>query len=176
MADTSRTKAALLTLLADNTTGDISEQDVRDVLVSIMGGYGDIYLTGGSTAQTSIGTSYVKISGFAANGLSDETTPDHTNDRVTVTGAGVYLVNTSISFSGTGNAVITFSVHVGQAEPTQKISIVRKIGAGGDVGNANAVGILSLSASDQVELFVKSDGASDSITPAEAHLTVTRIA
>lgn len=38
MADTQRTRAQLLTLLADNTTGDISEQDIRDALVTIMEG------------------------------------------------------------------------------------------------------------------------------------------
>ncbi len=37
MADTARDKAALLALLADNTSGDISPQDMRDVLVSILG-------------------------------------------------------------------------------------------------------------------------------------------
>src|SRR3990167_4158884 len=35
MADTARTLAALQALLADNTTGDISPQDVRDLLVSL---------------------------------------------------------------------------------------------------------------------------------------------
>lgn len=34
MVDTVRTRAALQTLLADNTTGDISPQDLRDFLVS----------------------------------------------------------------------------------------------------------------------------------------------
>lgn len=36
MADTQRTRAALLALLADNVTGQISAQDLRDVLVTIM--------------------------------------------------------------------------------------------------------------------------------------------
>jgi hypothetical protein len=34
MADTQRSKAALLALLADNTSGDIGAQDARDFLVS----------------------------------------------------------------------------------------------------------------------------------------------
>lgn len=37
MADTQRLKSALIALLADNSTGEISEQDIRDMLVSIMG-------------------------------------------------------------------------------------------------------------------------------------------
>ena len=36
MADTQRTRAALLALLADNVTGNISPQDHRDSLVTIM--------------------------------------------------------------------------------------------------------------------------------------------
>ena len=36
MANTQRTRAALLALLADNVTGQISEQDFRDFLVTVM--------------------------------------------------------------------------------------------------------------------------------------------
>ena len=36
MADTQRTRAALITLLADNVTGQISAQDFRDFLVTVM--------------------------------------------------------------------------------------------------------------------------------------------
>lgn len=36
MADTQRTRAQLLTLFADNVTGNISAQDLRDFLVTIM--------------------------------------------------------------------------------------------------------------------------------------------
>lgn len=36
MADTQRTRAAILALLADNVTGQISAQDMRDVIVTLM--------------------------------------------------------------------------------------------------------------------------------------------
>lgn len=36
MADTQRTRAAILALMADNTTGQISAQDLRDFVVTIM--------------------------------------------------------------------------------------------------------------------------------------------
>lgn len=36
MADTQRTRAAILALLADNVTGNIEEQDVRDFVVTVM--------------------------------------------------------------------------------------------------------------------------------------------
>jgi len=36
MADTARTRAALLTLMGDNVTGQISAQDLRDFMVTVM--------------------------------------------------------------------------------------------------------------------------------------------
>lgn len=36
MADTQRTRADILTLFADNTTGEVSAQDMRDFIVTIM--------------------------------------------------------------------------------------------------------------------------------------------
>lgn len=46
MADTQRTLATLQSLLADNATGDIAEQDVRDLLVSLQGSHGTIGVQG----------------------------------------------------------------------------------------------------------------------------------
>jgi len=52
MADTSRTKSALATILADNTAGDISPQDLRDLMESLDVPYGELYQTGNSTNTT----------------------------------------------------------------------------------------------------------------------------
>lgn len=46
MPDVQRTLAALLAILADNPSGDISEQDNRDLLVSIQGSHGTIGVQG----------------------------------------------------------------------------------------------------------------------------------
>jgi len=40
MVDTARTQAALLALFADNTSGDISAQDARDMIVSVLAATG----------------------------------------------------------------------------------------------------------------------------------------
>jgi hypothetical protein len=52
MADTIRTLSALQSLLADNTAGDISPQDVRDMLVStyLLDYSADVSITGAATA------------------------------------------------------------------------------------------------------------------------------
>jgi hypothetical protein len=54
MPDTQRTLATVLSLLADNTTGAVSAQDLRDAIVSIVPQYGGVHLIA-NTVATSIG-------------------------------------------------------------------------------------------------------------------------
>ena len=174
MADTIRTKTALLSLLADNTAGDISTQDVRDMLVSVFGVYGSIYLKDGSTAQTSIGTTPAKMTGFAADGVSAGTTPDHTNDQITVGTDGVYAIFFQNSFSGTVSADFTFFIRIGGAESIYGVR--RKLGTGGDVGSVSMLGLLSLSASDVITVYVEAVSDGREMTPIQAQLLVIKIA
>ena len=54
MADTQRTRAALLALMADNVTGQISPQDFRDFIVTVMPAefvYSDDFFTGVTPAN-----------------------------------------------------------------------------------------------------------------------------
>lgn len=69
MADTRRTVAEILVLLADNSTGLISEQDLRDAVVSLTPGHGSISMTGlpNVTATTiSNTTDYFVVDGTTA--------------------------------------------------------------------------------------------------------------
>ena len=154
-------------------SGQVTSLMQRKAQLSI---YGDIYVTGGTTSQGSIGTSYIKMTGFGvdgANGLSNDTTVDNANDRITIVVPGRYLVGFNVSYVGTATTVFTASVHVGQAEPTEIISASRTISGGTDKGSMGQVGVLNLSGADQVELFIKADGASKAVTAEEMHLFVT---
>ena len=79
MADTPRTLATLLGLLADNTTGNITPQVMRDLLVSLYPSRGQLALAPGGTATT------------------------------TFTGTGVYrpVAGTTVLDTGVGTANIT---------------------------------------------------------------------
>ena len=73
MADTERTLTALATLLADNTAGDISAQDVRDLLISVGNGKTAQNSSGWKDNVASISSAGVPSSlapTFAAFGLS----------------------------------------------------------------------------------------------------------
>jgi hypothetical protein len=68
MANTPRTLSTLLTLLADNTSGDITAQVIRDLTVSLYPSRGQLALTSGGALATTFGGagSYTALRGTTA--------------------------------------------------------------------------------------------------------------
>jgi hypothetical protein len=68
MSETPRQLPALLTALADNTTAQITPEDIRDMLVSLYPSRGQLELAPGGSAPTTFVSSgtYVKIAGTTA--------------------------------------------------------------------------------------------------------------
>jgi hypothetical protein len=152
MADTQRTLAALLALLADNITGDISPQDIRDFLVSVSGGYGSIFVHGGVTAQAGITSTPVKMTGFDTNGISNGTTPDHTSDDINISVAGDYLVSGAVSFIGTSNSTFDIDIYINSV--TTNYGFERKLGTGTDVGSGPLEGLITCAVNDKINVFL----------------------
>jgi hypothetical protein len=143
--------------------------------------YGSMYVTGNSTADTSgADGTFVQITRFASSGESLNTTIDTTSNYIGVTYAGVYKIAYSVSFSGA--PTVTFDLqayHIIPGVSTTAITesrIRRKLGAGGDVGNANGVALLDLAADDRVDLRIASIGfASQSYTIVDSTLCLLRV-
>jgi hypothetical protein len=68
MTQTPKILSALLAQLPDNTTGDISPEDIRDLVVSLYPSRGQLELASGGTAATTFASSgtYVKVVGTTA--------------------------------------------------------------------------------------------------------------
>lgn len=145
----------------------------------IVGGqYAEIYVHEGVTAQTiATGAGYVKCTAFAADGSSANCTADSANDKITITETGLYKVECSNSFTGTGTNVNWFgAIFVGGVEQDQ-IHFERKIGAGGDYGSTQFGGLIDIgSVPADVDLRVRhSDGTDKDITVRYANMNVVRI-
>lgn len=176
MVDTARSVSSLQSILGDNTTGDISPQDLRDFLVTSLGVYGSISAFDASTAQGSLGTTPVKLTGFTTNGKSKGVTPDHTNDQLTITVAGDYCVEFQCSFSGTSSAEAQFRLRVDGVE--QSFGCNRKLGTGGDVGSCFFVAPdITLANTDVLTIYVETDSGAgtDSITVVDAQFSARLI-
>ena len=117
MVDTQRSLSELQTILADNTTGDISPQDLRDFLISMKNPCGGLYVT--TPAGTVIGTpgTYELVAGTTAQ--SDE--------------SSLYLVTASsagrLTYTGTKDmhfhVVCTLSLTCTQNNRTLSVRILK---------------------------------------------------
>jgi hypothetical protein len=120
---------------------------------------GEIYNTSTGTPVVQLSTSWTKITGsFQGNGASsDHITPDFANDRITVSINGTYFVGLFPSFSGTNNSIIEGAAYVdGVRQETARFR--RKLGVGGDVGSAAALGTFTVTGSPvNIEFYARSD-------------------
>ena len=168
---TIQTKAALTALLADNTSGDISPQDLRDFLDSVMGVYGSIVIEDGSTAQAVVAATPEIVTEWTANGVSNGVTPDETTNKITIDNAGVYQIELHISFQGINNATQEFHLHVNGNDVGPHAT--RKTG-NNDAGGTGFSTQQTLAVDDELTIHIDSD-TTGSFTIIEIQFSVRRI-
>jgi len=115
-----KTRAVLTgTSFANNTTGAITAQMVRQFVESGMGGYSTIYSPVGTPASQAVATATTAIvdwnaDSVGANGPDDTgtvgvtvgTDADFANDRIRIYDKGFFMVNLGISFAQTGTDTV----------------------------------------------------------------------
>ena len=99
MADTIRDRSAIVGLLPDNTTGEISPQDLRDFTVSTWGVYAAITFTAKSATQ-SLNTTPSTIVAFDTNNGNDGATVSTGSHNITVTTSGIFMVEFHMTLTG----------------------------------------------------------------------------
>lgn len=173
MPDTQRPLSSLQTLFADNSTGDISPQDLRDFLVSALGGYGHLYCAEGSISQTA-SVLASKLTAWNNNGASSQTTPDHANDQITVGVGAVYLVMMSASLRADAGRTVKLQVYKNSVEQTG-ISAEHNAQSSNDITTLSVSGVVTCSANDVISVYVSSSVDFVTVTVSEASLTVKRV-
>lgn len=169
MADTQRTFSEIIALLADNTTGNISAQDVRDAFTTVRMGHGQIYVPATDAATVTIGntTDYFEATNPAWTLSTGAHWFDESagNGRLTYTGtADVWVhIACSLSFSGAPNDTLHWRIGKnGTADPASELQ--RKVSTGGDVGSTAMHLITSLSTGDYLSIFCRNETAAVSPT------------
>lgn len=141
--------------------------------------HGSIYSVDSDAVSIgSIGTTSQKFAGFASNGPSLNTTPDASNDQITIGSAGNYFINFTTSFAttATGDAgTYEFRVRVNGVESV--IGLKRAMSGSSDTGSATGSGILTLALNDVITVYVESDdgGNSDDIDIEFCSLSVFKV-
>jgi len=169
-----------LMYFGDQGVTDYIEIDMTGDLV-FNGGAGlcfaDISVYDNGTADTIATGTWGQMTRFDTDGESNNCTPSHANDHITITKAGRYMVNVSASFSGDPNITWYGGVWKNNGNTQlQNLQIHRKLGAGGDVGCVSMGGIGDFAANDTVEIWIRQDsGASKDITIVDCCLSVVQI-
>jgi len=174
MSDTQRSLVALQALLADNNVEAISEQDLRDALVSALGGYGSISVQDGTTAQTGIGTTPSQLGGFAANGPSSGTTPDQTSSQIAVGVAADYGVAAALYVTGTPSRTVQVRLRKNGLE-VNGVGARATFDASGGLESLVLAGQVTCLAADILALYVEADQAGTSVTLVDGNFSVKRL-
>lgn len=168
-----------------------TSQDVLDALISLglhvagapHGYYGEIY--GHSTANTitiaaSGQANKVQVDSFDTNGESSGTTPDHTNDHITIDNAGKYMVMVNMSVESVGAGAYEIAASVFKNNGATEFEDIHTqhdfvAGGGGDVANIGLTGIADLSANDTIEVWIWNETNTNDIVVDDITLNVVRI-
>jgi len=179
MADTQRTVATILSLLANNTAGAISPQDVRDFAVSWRNGHGQIYVAAADAAAITIANTndYVEATVAPAWTLSsgahlfDESGG---NGRLTYTGTQPMTAHIACSISMTcGSNLQLTHWRLGVNDTTDAASeCQRKIGTGTDSGSTALHLITTVTTGDYISLWCRNSTGANDVTLEVANLQV----
>jgi len=155
----------------------IDEDGVEKYLT---GAYGEIRAESNATTTTFSDSSTdfsnkVQIVIFDTNGISRGTTPDHTNDHITIDEDGDYNLRADVSFSGGNSNTLSFAIFKNNGATQLTTRATRKLGTGGDVGNAGISGQATLSATDTVELWIQNELNTTAITVEDVTLSISKI-
>ncbi|MCP4307698.1 MAG: hypothetical protein GY788_23055 [bacterium] len=174
MADTYRSFADLLVLFADNTTQDISPQDLRDFVESMKQSEGGCYISASDT--TSIGSSdeWTLVAGTTTQTSLYRFTHNGANRLTYIGSPDVHChVTATMGMTASGNSKI-FEFGIAKNGSINEPSVIpRKIGNGADVGAAAVATDVTLTTGDYVELYVRNTTDSTNVTFENAYMSAT---
>jgi hypothetical protein len=171
MPDTERTWADLQTALADNTTKDISPQDLRDAIVSCLGGYASMYVSAGAVAQALTAVPAL-VTCWTGIGAQRGASADPATDTITVGVAGDYMLTVTATLKAAPPADVDLYIYKNGLAMAGAKSRVQAAAAERTVSLALAV--TAIAASDTIQLYATA-APNSSVTFYDAHLTVKRI-
>jgi hypothetical protein len=139
--------------------------------------YGEIYAADiASDITLAAQSTWYQITVFDTNGLSNTTTPDHTNDHITITRAGKYYVafHASTRSGASNDYEIRVFRNNGAGSGFASITTHRTTSSANALGSQSAHGIIELAANDTLELWIqRNDGGAVTKTITFEHVGLT---
>jgi len=177
MADTIRTRSAILLLLADNSSKAISAQDLRDMLVSVWGVFGELFINSGSATQAATQTASV-MTLWANAGESNGMTVSTSDNKIVVgtNGDGTYRFNFDISFVGDPGAKYVFQLRKNGNAVSRRAQARSMLLASEDYSmHAAMSGFVTGVATDSFQIYVETDQTTANHKAIDAQFSMERV-
>lgn len=132
--------------------------------------FAEIYAKDNSTTMTLNSAAKVQVTIFDTNGVSNNTTPDHTNDHITILKAGIYRCEVNISVGNNAGAAHKITAEVYKNNGATLFANLhgdRNLSAGTDFGNMTIGGLIEVAVNDTIEVWMNTGRGSDSIVTVE---------
>jgi len=144
--------------------------------------YGGISIVDNATATVISGigiANKVQFLFFDTNDPSQNTTPDHTSDDITIDDTSDYLVTVSITIDSIAGAAATYGLFCyinNGATAVPNLHAHRDMPAGGGVeGSISLSGIATLTAADTIELWVVNETNTQNVILSDVTMSVVSV-
>ncbi len=181
MPEQERTIANLAALLADNSTGDIDESDIRDLMASAMGGYAGLIQTVGvvDTLLAVGGTPvlidvYDVVSSQSIDVNLVGSQASLANSQLTVGVDGFYLLSFFASFTlGSNNKTAKFIAFLNGVATDLEFDVF--VSNGSDIGGVSLSHVFALTAADLLDFRVAIETPSSDVVFTACGLSMHRV-
>jgi hypothetical protein len=155
----------------------------NDVVYSTSGSglpYGEIYANdaGEDVVINTAGVANKKqVTAFDTDGVSNNMTPDHTNDHITITNAGIYFCSISLHVDSQAGSAATFGFALYKNNGATQFANVHghrdlPAGAGGNSGSLSMSGLIDLAVNDTIELWAWNEDNTQDVTVDDVTLSL----
>jgi hypothetical protein len=168
MAETPKVLSALLAQLPDNTTGDISPEDIRDVVVSLFPSRGQLDLTTPASTTFALTNTWYKLAGTTAldTSLGQDGFSQASNNTIRATKAvnQVLLVTANVELEcGSNNKQfgLTFAKN---DTPISGIHISAILSSSNKGYGFSITGLIATAANDTISVYVRNETDTTAVT------------
>ena len=172
------TGAELVPLVQDGVNVQTTIDALADYTTATYLGFGEIYVAGGSTSQTTSGTAntYTQVTAFTTNGASATgVTPVASSDKLTLVNAGTYQIMFNGTFTASNNHTFLFRCYNSTSSSAFVNTVTKNHTQSTDPHQVGFNALITVSANQDVIVQVASTDTSQPFTISNANFIAIQL-
>ena len=172
------TGAELVPLVQSGVNVQTTIDNLADYTTATYLGFGEIYVAGGATSQTTSGTAntYTQVTAFTTNGASATgVTPVASSDKITLVNAGTYQIMFNATFTATNNHTFLFRCYNSTSSSAFVNTVTQNHTQSTDPHQVGFNALITVSANQDVIVQVASTDTSQPFTISDANFMAIQL-